>query len=66
MKDGAPHPVPVEVICDAQQPKGHVIHPHELADGFVVVIEFRGVYDKTIEFSHSYPPCAHLSLLKIL
>jgi hypothetical protein len=45
MKNAAFHSVPDEEVSDAEQSKGHIVDPHELADRLVVVVELRGVYD---------------------
>ena len=56
MEDTAPDPAPVKVIRNAEQPEGHVVHPHEMADRLVVVVEFGGVDDQAIQRMHLENP----------
>ena len=53
MKDAARDSISVEIICDTKESKGHVVDPHELSEGFVVVVELGGMDDETIYGLHS-------------
>jgi hypothetical protein len=48
MKDAACDSISGQVVCDAEESKGHVVDPHEPSEGFVVVIELGGMDDETI------------------
>jgi hypothetical protein len=52
MEDASIYSVPIKIIGNPQQPKGHIVHPHELPDWFVVVFKLRGVDNETVQSSH--------------
>jgi hypothetical protein len=52
VKNTALEAISGKMIRNPQKPEGHIIHPHELTHGLIVVIEFRGMDDEAVQVMH--------------
>jgi hypothetical protein len=52
VKDTAFKTISAKMIRNTQKPEGHIINPHELTHGLIVIIEFRGMDDEAVQVMH--------------
>jgi hypothetical protein len=52
VKDPAFKTISVKMVRNTQESEGHIIDPHELTHGLIVIIEFRGMDDEAVQVMH--------------